>query len=147
MNYLDTSALIKRFVLEEGRERILSLTDATHDVATATIAYAEVYSGLTRQKNRHALSLRQYRALCDRFEVDWISYRHVELTSDVLRLARDLIRRRGLYSADAIHIASALELRRALGEAVLFVAADRPLLRAAAAEGLESLNPETGKAV
>lgn len=147
MNYLDTSALIKRFVLEEGRERILSLTDAAHDAATATIAYAEVYSGLTRKKNRHQLSLRQYKDLCDSFEADWISYRHMGLTSDVLRLVRDLIRRRGLYAADGIHLASALELRRALGEAVLFIAADRALLRAAAAEGLETLNPETGKAV
>ena len=147
MNYLDTSALIKRFVLERGRDWVLRVTDGTQDVATATIAYVEIYSGLTRQKNRHFLTLRQYIAFCDRFEADWVSYRHVHLTSEILQFGRDLIRRHGLRGADSIHLASALELRRALGEHVLFVAADGRLLGAAAAEGLETLNPETGKAL
>lgn len=147
MNYLDSSALIKRFALERGREWVLRLTDQDQDVVTATIACVEIYSGLTRQKNRGSLSPRQYVAICGKFEADWPSYRHVQLTPEVLRLARDLIRRHGLRGADAIHVASALELQKALGEPVLFVAAAGRLLSAAAAEGLETLNPETGKAL
>ena len=48
MTYLDTSALIKRFVVERGSPLIQTIVTRTGPVATAKIAYAEVYAGLTR---------------------------------------------------------------------------------------------------
>ena len=50
MNYLDTSALIKRFVEETGSPLIQTLVTHSTPVATAKIAYAEVYAGLTRRR-------------------------------------------------------------------------------------------------
>ena len=54
MTYLDTSALVKRFVSEAGSSGVQSLLTGGEPVASATIAYAEMYSGLTR---RHAIHL------------------------------------------------------------------------------------------
>jgi len=61
-------------------------------------------------------------------------------------LARDLIQRHPLRGFDAVHLASALSLKNALGEEVTFSAADGRLLRAAGAENLATLNVETARA-
>lgn len=143
MIYLDTSALIKRFVEEKGSSLVQSMVDSGEAVATAKIAYAEVFSGLTRKSRAGDLTKLAYDLACRQFESDWNAYIRVELNDDVLMLARDLIRRHGLRGFDAIHLASAVSLEQAIGEEVTFAAADRRLLRAAAAEGLKAVNVET----
>ena len=146
MIYLDTSALIKRFVNEKGSSLVQSLLRQPEGVATAKIAYAEVFAGLARKlregnipKNMHALACRQ-------FERDWPAYLRVDLQDNVLFLARDLIQRHPLRGFDAVHLASALSLKNALGEEVTFAAADGRLLRAAGAENLATLNVEAARA-
>ena len=43
MTYLDTSALVKRFVAEAGSSKVQSLLTGRAPIASATIAYAELY--------------------------------------------------------------------------------------------------------
>lgn len=116
MNYLDTSALIKRFVTEPGSRAVDALMTAPAPVATAKVAYAEVYSGLTRKRREGYVAEGAYRSACRRFEAEWRACVQVELTDEILRLARDVIRRHALRAFDAVHIASALGLKIRLGE-------------------------------
>ena len=143
MTYLDTSALVKRFVLEAGSSKVQSLLADDEPVASATIAYAELYSGLTRRHREGVLSRLQYRLACRRVERDWMAVVKVELGADILASARELIQRHGLRAFDAIHLASALGLQAAANEPVTFVAADQRLLRAAVGERLATVNPES----
>lgn len=142
MNYLDTSALIKRFVAEQGSTLVQSIVIRGGPVATAKIAYAEVYAGLARKRREGRLSPRRYGRVCRQFELDWSAYVRVDLRDEILGLARDLIQRHPLRGFDAIHLASALSLKSALGEEITFAAADERLLRAAEAERLRPLNVE-----
>lgn len=144
MNYLDTSALIKRFAAERGSRLVDALVSAGQPIATAKIAYAEVHSGLARKRREGHLPEAGYRSACRLFEAEWRASIQVELTDEVLRVARDVIRRRALRGFDAIHVASALELKKRLNEPMTFAAADGPLLRAAQAEGLAPLDVEAG---
>lgn len=144
MTYLDTSALIKRFVAEKGSPLIRSIVAAPESVATAKIAYAEVYAGLRRRKREGSLPEAQYHLACRQFERDWRAYVRVDLLDEVLFLARDLIQRHPLRGFDAIHLASALSLQNSLGKGITFAAADERLLLASEAEGLRPLNPEAG---
>ena len=91
------------------------------------------------------MSKAQYSTACRQFESDWQAYVRVELQDDILLLARDLIQRHPLKGFDALHLASALRLKAALGEELRFAAADRNLLRAAEIEKLEALNVETAR--
>jgi len=141
--YLDTSALVKRFVQEKGSPVVQSLFQSATAVATAKIAYAEIFAGLTRKLRERNLSRAQYSAACRHFESDWHAYVRVELQDDILFLARDLIQRHPLKGFDAVHLASALRLKVALGEELRFAAADKNLLRAAQSEKLETINVET----
>jgi predicted nucleic acid-binding protein len=122
------------------------LTRAAAPVGTATIAYAEMYSGLTRRHRDGALSAIDYAHACDQFERDWTGYLRIRLDEDVLGAARRVIQRHGLRGFDGIHLASALTLQNQWDETVVVVAADQRLLRAAAAEGLATLDVETGAA-
>ena len=146
MIYLDTSALIKRFVNEKGSPLVQSLVQQPEGVATAKIAYAEIFAGLARKLREGYLSKPLHALACRQFERDWQSYLRVELQDDILFLARDLIQRHPLRGFDAVHLASALSLKNALGEEVTFAAADGRLLRAAGAEQIEALNVETASA-
>jgi predicted nucleic acid-binding protein len=143
MNYLDTSALIKRFVIEKGSPQVESLVGQGGPVATSKIAYAEVYAGLARKHREGHLPGSEYALACRQFESDWQAYVRLDLQDEILFLARDLIQRHPLRGFDAIHLASALSLKTALGEDVTFAAADERLLRAARAERLRPLNVET----
>jgi predicted nucleic acid-binding protein len=143
MIYLDTSALIKRFVTEVGSETVNDLVKGTAPVVTAKIAFAEVHAGLKRKHREGLLPDRDYTLSVRQFEDDWESYIRVDLRDETLRLARDLIRRHPLRGFDAIHLASALTFKSAVREDLTFGAADVRLLRAAKSEGLTSLNVET----
>ncbi len=142
MIYLDTSALIKRFVSEKGSLLVRSLVQRDRAVATAKIAYAEIFAGLTRKLRERNLSKAEYILACSQFDRDWHAYIRVELGDDILGLARDLIQRHPLKGFDAVHLASALSLKIALDEETTFAAADGRLLKAAKAENLKPLNVE-----
>ena len=144
--YPDTSALIKRFVTERGSASVERLTQGDAPVGMATIAYAELYSGLTRRHRDGDLSAIDYANAREQFERDWTSYLRIRLDEDVLGAARLLIQRHALRGFDGIHLASALTLQNRWDETVVVVAADQRLLRAAAAEGLATLDVETGAA-
>jgi predicted nucleic acid-binding protein len=141
--YFDTSALIKRFVNEKGSALVKSIIQRTESIATAKIAYAEIFAGLTRKLRERHISRSEYDLTCRQFESDWQAYLRVELQDHVLLLARDLIQRHPLRGFDAVHLASAMSLKSALAEEVTFAAGDGRLLRAAEAEKLQPLNVET----
>ncbi|PYM94644.1 MAG: hypothetical protein DME08_17515 [Candidatus Rokuibacteriota bacterium] len=79
MTYLDTSALVKRFVAEAGSSKVQSLLTGRAPIASATIAYAELYSGLTRRHREGVLSQLQYRLACRNVERDWMALVKVRL--------------------------------------------------------------------
>jgi predicted nucleic acid-binding protein len=141
--YFDTSALIKRFVAEKGTALVQRVMAKESLVATATVAYAEIYAGLTRKYRDDHLSRAEYTLVCKKFERDWPAYIRVELRDEILQLSRELIQRHPLRGFDAIHLASALSLKTNLDGDVTFAAADERLLRAASAEDLEVLDVET----
>jgi len=143
MNYLDSSALIKRFVEEKGSECVRRIIEREEPIATAKIAYAEIHSGLARKRREGNISSNQYTLICRQVERDWNSYVRMDLTDDALSLVRTLIQRHPLRGLDAIHLASALILKTSLGEQVSFASADVRPLRAAAKEDLISINVET----
>lgn len=144
MTYLDTSALIKRFVNEKGSALVQSIVQRSGPIATAKIAYAEIFAGLSRKLREGAILKSQYALACRQFESDWQAYIRIDLRDEILLAARNLIQRHPLRAYDAVHLASALSLRTELDVELIFAAADRRLLRAAEAERLKPLNVEAG---
>ncbi len=141
MNYFDASALVKRFVTEQGSPLVQHLV--TRDrAATGKVAHTEVHAALARKRREGFVSLRDYSLACRQFDRDWRSYVLVELHDEILTIARGLVRRHPLRGVDAIHLASALSLARSLDARIAFIAADERLLRAAKAEHLQAVDVE-----
>lgn len=134
MIYLDTSALVKRYVAETGTGLVRRMFVGTEPLATSALSYAEYFSALNRKRRESALSRVDYRELARRFEADWTGLQVVHLTETVLRTARRLLERHDLRAGDAVQLASALAIAGSV--ALRFVSADRKLTAAAAQQGL-----------
>ncbi len=139
--YLDTSALVKLYVEEEGSQLVRDAVARAQLVATSTVGYLEARSAFVRRRHEGALPAAGYRRSMRELEADWARYLLVEVTEAVLGRAAQLAERHRLRAYDALHLASALVLESRLAERVIFACWDRRLERAARAEGLEVLRP------
>jgi len=140
VRYYDTSALVKQYLHEAGSNRVLELLKSGEKVYTASLTYAETHAAFSRRSREGRLKRQTTRRLALRFDRDWESYDIVVLSENVLQLARQMLYRHPLRSADAIHLASALLLARTSPTARWsFVCADDRLCDAANAEGFEPI--------
>ncbi len=147
MIYLDSSALIKKYVVEKGTAEVRGFFSSGELLWTSKVSQAEVWSAFARRRRGRDLTATQYRALAKSFERDWKAFAVVELSDDVMGMIRRIVERHPLRAFDAIQLASAIWAKQNLGEPVVFVGADEPLLKAAEATALTVVNPEKqGKA-
>ena len=146
--FLDSSALIKRYVEEMGTEWVLQQTDpASGNVLfVAHIAGVEIISGLTRKMREGQVmpgDMQRFRsAIAGHLTT---AYPVVTLDEVILERAEELLVAHPLRAYDAVQLASALTITTRLLasglESTIFVSADRRLLAAAEAEGLITDDP------
>lgn len=142
MIYLDSSALIKKYVVEKGTPEIRRFFSSGEVLWTSKVSQAEVWSAFARRRRGGDLTATQYRTIAKSFERDWRAFAVVELSDEVMAMIRKLVERYPLRAFDAIQLASAIWAKRNLGEPVVFVGADASLLKAAEATALRVVNPE-----
>lgn len=142
--YLDTSALVKLYVEEDGASLVRRHVAHARLVATATIAYVEARAAFARRRRDGSFSAAQHRRMIRDLESDWEHYLLLEVTEPLIREAADLAEAHGLGAYDAVHLASAQLLKRRLGGAVRFASWDADLERAAGREGLEPVGVSGG---
>lgn len=141
MIYLDSSALVKRYVEETGSAEVDRLVaDAPH-VATSRLAYPEILSALHRKARLRELTAKKLDDALSALEADWESLIILEFPDALRPLLRKAIRRHPIRGADAIHLVSAMWLRSELKSDLLFACSDTRLLDAARAEKLIPFNP------
>jgi predicted nucleic acid-binding protein len=138
MDYLDASALVKRYVRENGSLLVRRLVTAG-PVATSRLSEVEVASALVRRARELAFSTRERDRALTMLAADFDALPVVELVPEVTAIARALLLRRVLRASDAIQLASCLLLQRELQVAVRFVVFDDRLREAARTEGLSLL--------
>jgi len=136
--YFDTSALVKLCVLETGTPLVVALWKHADALLTSRIADAEVRSVLASAERIGRIDAAPAAKARERWDELWPGLHKVELTVKVAEVAGKLTDRRPLRAGDAIHLASALQLKEA---APVFAAWDRRLSSAASAEGLLVLPP------
>ena len=140
MRYYDTSALVKQYLQEAGSKLVLELLKSGERVYTASLTYAETHAAFSRRTREGRLTRETTKRLALRFDKDWESYDIVVLSENVFRLARQMLYRHPLRSADAIHLASALLLARTSPRSSWsFVCADGRLCDAAKSEGFQAI--------
>lgn len=147
--FVDSSAVVKRYLVETGTSWVRSLCSPAAanvimvseitlvEVAAALAARHRAISGISRQARDTSLGLFQQH--CD------TEYTLVAIDRTVVDRAVELTQRHRLRGYDAVQLASALAGNATLatfGQAGLtFIASDGDLVAAANAEGLSSDNP------
>ncbi len=146
--YLDSSALVKRYVAETGTDWVtqLCVPDAGHTLYTVRISGAEIVAALFLRARAGGAVVSDAQAAVTRLKTHLHSrYQVVEVTEHLVDRAMALAERRGLRGYDAVQLAAALELQSVRDsvalEPIVFVCADDRLNAAAIAEGLIVENP------
>lgn len=141
--YLDTSALVKLFVDEPGRDAVRRVLKRARSGATGLVTYVELRSALARAARRGVLGARAMRTAQDRFEQGWYELDHVSPDWRLIQRAGGLAADLDLRGYDAVHLASAERLRSGAGDMrLLFACFDDALNRAARLLGFEVLGGE-----
>ena len=142
--YLDTSALIKLYVEEEGTEQVVAITDDSNGVQIVILDVTplEARSAVRRRQREGDISGADADRILDRIEDDTSSSFLVQpSTSAVIEGAARLIDRHPLRAYDALQLAGCLVIRDIVPGPLTFVCADARLCGAAELEGLTVLNP------
>jgi uncharacterized protein len=148
--FLDTSALVKRHVIEPGHQWIRSLcrANAGNTIVISEAALTEVIASVCRmaRENPPRLNINDRDRIIARFQqLVRKSYLVVAVNRTIYARAAGLCRVHPLRAYDAIQLACALtkrdDDRRAKLPALAFVCADTVLLNVAASEGFAVENP------
>ncbi|MBI2340156.1 MAG: type II toxin-antitoxin system VapC family toxin [Deltaproteobacteria bacterium] len=138
--YLDTSALVKKYVLEPGSGKVIDLWRETEGIAVSKVGYAEVMAAFHRKKREGGLTGRLFSRTARSFKNDWKSFIRVDVSPELEKLIDRLVSKYPLRGFDAIHLASAIAVKRAMKVNLVFVAGDERLLNAAQKERLPVRN-------
>ncbi|MGC9336182.1 MAG: type II toxin-antitoxin system VapC family toxin [Anaerolineae bacterium] len=146
--FVDSSALVKRYVAEVGTAWVQSLADpdARNHLIIARITQVEITGALARREREGSLDSEAVSRALDtlRYDLD-TQYQVVELDPSVAGMAAQLARLHPLRAYDAVQLASAQQIYAAFAQDVdppfTFLTADDRLLTVAGSVGLPADNP------
>lgn len=146
--YVDSSALVKRYVTEIGSGWMQTICDPTagHILALAHVGLVEIAAALAAKHRQGVLPAPILDGLLRDLQRDGhTQYWLIDVDQALVNPAIALTRRQKLRGYDAVHLAGALFLRDTLLHnslpAPILLSADDELLAAALAEGLATDNP------
>lgn len=135
--YLDSSALAKRYLSEEGSAEVERLVAGAEMVATSIITRVEVSAALARARRQKLLDAEPAARLRALFARHWGTLLRLSLLESTVGRADSLAWELDLRGYDAIHLASALAWREAIAESPVLATYDKELWRAAQTQGLD----------
>jgi uncharacterized protein len=148
--FFDSSALVKRYVNEQGSAWVEATIDPSTGahVYVAAITGVEVVAALARKQKGNLVSSADALAADAQFQRDFANeYRIIDIVDTVITRSMTIARAHALRGYDAVQLGAALEInerRVALGAApLMLVTSDSEILAAAATEGLATDDPNT----
>jgi len=137
--YFDASALVPLYARDRVSRVATTVHHAADRVATSFLSYAEVLAALGQLHRRRRFTSAGHRLSVSRLIADWPTFERLPVNGRLLGTIRRLLEAHPLKGADAVQLASALQV---LGGASLagadarFACDDHALATAAVAEGL-----------
>lgn len=129
--YVETSALLKRYVQEAESDDCQAILNVHPHLITSRITITETLINL-----RKRLSMTEFAIASKLFRSDIIEFDLVELDADLSLRASDVAAGNGLATLDAIHLVSALRVK---SPQLAFLTYDKRLANSAKKSGLKVL--------
>ena len=130
--FLDTSAFAKRYVAEQGSDKVIALCLKADSFVISVSCLPELISTLSRLVREKKLSKAEYRKLKGDAMTDLVDVDICHITSEILVSVISLLESHPLRAMDALHVACALAVKPDI-----FVSADHRQLSAARKAGLK----------
>lgn len=146
----DASGLVKRYSLETGTETANTLFSEVplSSMVITTWGYLEAYAILRRRFNGGLMDKQAFAVAMKAFQAEVVAggeFKFITISDLLIFSAASLVDAHNMNSADAAILAAYLDFQSRLPSGsgtCLLVASDKRLLRAANAEGLQTLDPE-----
>ncbi len=133
--FLDTSAFAKRYVAEQGSDKVMEMCLKADSLVVSVICLPELISTLCRLLREKKLVKADYRKLKGDAMADLTDVDICQITSEVLASVVSLLESHPLRAMDAIHLACALTVKPDV-----FVSADHRQLSAARKAGIKTVD-------
>ena len=133
--FLDTSAFAKRYVAEQGSDKVMAMCLKADSLVVSVICLPELISTLSRLLREKKLAKADYRKLKGEAMADLTDVDICQITSEVLACVVSLLESHPLRAMDAIHLACALTVKPDV-----FVSADHRQLSAARKAGIKTVD-------
>lgn len=146
--FLDSSALLKRYVPEIGSALVQSIANPQNQnrLFVAHITWVEICSAVARRQREGSVSDVHANQILMALRAHWgAQYFTAAIDKTIIDLAGQLVKKHPLRAYDAVQLASALSIRDEIklpsGASFHFLTADDRLLEIAQAENLLVDNP------
>ncbi len=139
--YLDTSALLKRYVRESGSQEFHLVWNVYDLFGAVRLVQAEMAAALAKGQRMEWLTVDDAHKAWREFLSDWRHITLLEANATVVQTAGELAWTYPLRGYDAIHLACALVWQDGIGEQVTLATYDRILWQAAKDAGLLTWPP------
>jgi predicted nucleic acid-binding protein len=136
--FIDTSALIKHYVNEDGSDIIDNLFLKTDEIYISVITEIETFSTLRCLLNDKLITKHEFLQLSNEIEKDFQFFTIIDFDESIIILVKNLIIQHGLKMLDSIQLSSALLIKDSID---YFVCCDNRLVTAAKKEKLKIINP------
>ncbi len=135
--FLDTSALVKLYLSEEGSDALLAIARDASVLAVSRIAWAEAFAAMSRRSREAPEDVDGIELAKRRLRSQWPQYFVIDVTQDVVDRAGDLADAFALRGYDSVQLACADALGQAVDDRVGFACYDARLRKAAKVLGME----------
>jgi predicted nucleic acid-binding protein len=135
--YFDTSAFVPLLVSEPSSPECRRLWDDADAVVSSRLLYVEAAAALAQAKRLHRLTPRTHRRARQLLDALWSQLEVAEVDQPLVEDAAQVAHRFGLRGYDAVHCASAQQLR---SDDLVAATGERLLLRAWTRLGLATFD-------
>lgn len=142
--YLDASAWVKRYYLEDGTSWVQNLFTHKQILACSSLGMIEVMATLSRKRKALEINLSQFKLKAQELEDDWKHFIQIQMTDEIVHVAKELTKKLSLRGSDSVHLASALLLQRYFAkkiERLVMITSDYELKAAAKLSRLDVIDP------
>ena len=139
--YVDSSALVKRYIAEAESDDVIAVMDDAVAVATSLITRTEVAAALWRAVRKRRVDAKGARQARREFLEDWADFGKVPVTDTLVARGDELAWNHKLRAYDAVQLAAALACQDTigtLGVEMMFACFDNDLAEAAGEAGLQT---------
>lgn len=142
--YLDASAWVKRYYQEDGTSWVQNLFVHKQILACSSLGMIEVVATLSRKLKALEITPSQFKLKAQELEDDWKHFIQIQMTDEIVNIAKELTKKLSLRGSDSVHLSSALLLQRRFekkSEQLVMVTSDYELKEAAKSSRLDVIDP------